>query len=63
MDPAAPVGPAGTAEQDGFSDISSLPAMPVDPGTGAGGTAIFSTNVGDLTVANLSYLDDAINQA
>ena len=57
MNPAAPVGPAGTAEQDGFSDISSLPAMSVDPDTGTGGIAIVSPNVGDLTVANLSCLD------
>ena len=57
MDPAAPVGPAGTVEQAVLSDISSLPAMSVDPDTGTGGIAIASPNVGDLTVANLSHLD------
>ena len=57
MEPAAPVGPAGNAEQDGLSDIGSLPAMSVEPDTGTGGTANVPNNVGELTVANLSYLD------
>ena len=54
MEPVAPVGPAGNAEQDGLSDISSLPAMSVEPDTGTGNVP---ANVGELTVANLTYLD------
>ena len=57
MEPTAPVGPAGKVEQDQLSDISSLPAMSVDPDTGTGGTANATANVGELTVANLTYLD------
>ena len=57
MEPAAPIGPAGNAEQDQLSDISSLPAMSVDPDTGTGGTANATANVGELAVANLTYLD------
>ena len=57
MEPAAPVGPAGNVEQDVLSDINSLPAMSVDPDTGTGGTANAAANVGEFTVANLTYLD------
>ena len=57
MEPAAPVGPAGNAEQDVLSDISSLPAMSVEPDTGTGGTANAAANVGEFTVANPTYLD------
>ena len=57
MEPAAPVGPAGNVEQDVLSDISSLPAMSVEPDTGAGGIANAAANVGKLTVANLTYPD------
>ena len=57
MEPAAPVGLAVNAEQDGLSDISSLPAMSVEPDTGTGGTADVPATVGELTVANLTYLD------
>ena len=57
MEPTAPVGPAGKVEQDQLSDISSLLAMSVDPDTGTGGTVNATANVGELTVANLTYLD------
>ena len=56
MEPNAPVGPAGKVEQDQLSDISSLPAMSVDPDTGTGGTANATAHVGELTQANLTYL-------
>ena len=57
MEPTAPVGPAGKVEQDQLSDISSLPAMSVEPDTGTGGAANATANVGELAVANLTYLD------
>ena len=57
MEPIAPDRPAGKAEQDQLSDISSLPAMSVDPDTGTGGAANATANYGELTQANLTYLD------
>ena len=57
MEPTAPDRPAGKAEQDQLSDISSLPDMSVDPDTGTGGAANATANYGELTQANLTYLD------
>ena len=57
MEPIAPDRPAGKAEQDQLSDISSFPAMSVDPDTGTGGAANATANYGELTQANLTYLD------
>ena len=57
MEPIAPDRPAGKAEQDQRSDISSLPAMSVDPDTGTGGAANATASYGELTQANLTYLD------
>ena len=57
MEPTAPIGPAGKVEQDQLSDISPLPAMSINPDIGTGGTANTTANIGELTQANLTYLD------